>query len=362
MRTLRKRQDLRRLVLVFALLGLLILLLFLPIPLPYSLEVQGRVLPAQEWLLVRDTGGRVTSTLYDYRVALTEEYAVAQFERQDAMRFRFSEPVRRARTVALGDTIGTVYSSQTSRLLAQAEGQLEAERATLRLFATGEKASVVAEARNRIARAQAQVESQQKTVERLRTLVDRNAAAQEDLDIAEGELAVFEAEVGIAQAALETAQTGAKQEQIDLVQARIQTLESEIAALQSRMGDFQLIAPFSGTILHPAARDTLLALADTSAFMVVMPVMKEARAFITPGQAVHIEGLSGNTGVEGRLVRIENHVEQVDGRDVVFAHALVEFVPDRAFLPGMLTRCRIRTGTVTPLEYLRRLASSVVSV
>lgn len=349
----------RRLLGVGLLAVILLVVLFLPIRLPYAVTAPGQVLPAREWLLVRDAAGRITSVLIDHTLGSTQEYSIAQFERQDAMRFALNERLRFAETVAAGDTLGAVFSSQTERQLARLQGELLTEEAKLRFFTTGEKASVIEEAEQRVQQALARVEAQQRIVDRLRTLAASGAAAAEDLEVAESQLVVYETDVEIARAALQTARTGAKPEQINLIEAGIEALQSEISALERRVDDYFMVSPISGVVLRPGSQDTMLVVADLSELVVVMPVLWSEHRLIEDGQPVEVAGQGFET-LEARVYRVDRYARMVDGRQVVFTTALVDDPDVEAVLPGALAQCRIGVGRFTPWELVTRFTTSVV--
>ena len=349
----------RRLIGVGLLLLIALVVLLLPVQLPYAITTPGQVLPAREWLLVRDAAGRITSVLVDHTLGSTQEYSIAQFERQDAMRFALNADLRFAETVDAGDTLGTVFSSQTERQLARLRGELLTEQARLNFFTTGEKASVIEEAEQRIEQAQARVEAQQRIVDRLRTLAASGAAAAEDLEVAESQLVVYETDVDIARAALQTARTGAKPEQIDLIEAGIEALQNEIAALERRVDDYYMVSPISGVVLRPGSRDTMLVVADLSELVVVMPVEWSEHQLVEDGQPVEVAGRGFET-LTGRVYRVDRFARTVDGRQVVFTTALVDHPNERTVLPGALAQCRIGVGRLTPWEMVTRFTTSVV--
>lgn len=357
----RRRREWIRVGGVVSFLVIVVVFLFLPITLPYHIRSQGRIRPAREWTVTREAGGRISATLYDHTLGATESLALAQFDREDAVRFRLRPEVLRSRALSAGDTVGEALSSQAELQLAELEGNLLTQRATLRLVLSGEKASIVEEARKRVSYAEEQVVAQRRIVNRLRTLTQNNVSSVEDLEIAESQLALHETNVEIARAALETAETGAKDEQVSLVRAQIAALESQIAALKRRVREFTVVSPIGGLVVPPvASRDTLMMVADTTSYVVLMAIRWEDRAHVRPGMPLRMSLRTGSAVLSGRVDRVESIARYVGGLQMALARGTVESSVAGAVVPGMQGGVSIESEPVTPLEYVRRQVSALL--
>ncbi len=340
-------------ILLIATVLILTGLVFLLMPdTPYTIEAKGQLLPTKEWMVTRTADAYLSATLYNHALGTPESFSVAQFERQDAMRFVFNPSVTHDQFIQAGDTVGVMHSSMVNRELAQLQSQLAVEQATLNLYLAGEKSATVVEAQRQLRRAQVRVDEQEKIVARLQTLKEKGITSDQELEIEEGTLRVLQSEVGIARARLQTVQTGAKPEQLDLVRARIAGLESEIEAVSQRAENFTLVSPIDGALYMRTQSDTLLVVADTSRFIVFMPVGWDERPFMEAGQEVKIEnpGLPG--AYTGRLIRMENYVHNMGGKQGFMAMAEVR--PDAYLLPGIMVKCTIVSDPVSPLEQVKR--------
>lgn len=323
---------------------------------PYTIEAQGQLLPVKEWMVTRTADAYLTATLYNHALGTPESFSVAQFERQDAMRFTFNSAVTRGDYIRAGDTVGTMHSSQVNRELARLQGQLATERATLNLYAAGEKTSTVAEAQRQVSRAELLVREQEKIVARLKTLQDKGITSDQELEVEEGTLRIYQSEVEIARARLQSVRTGAKPEQLDLIRARIAGLESEIEAVGQRAENFTLVSPIDGALYMRTQSDTLLVVADTSRFVVFMPVAWDERPYLAEGQEVLLESPGLPEAYPGRLIRMENYVRTMGGMQGFMVMAEVR--PDAYLLPGIMVRCTIVSDPVSPLEQVKRFFKS----
>ena len=82
-------------------------LFLLPIELPYSIEVPGKLLPLREWVLIRGQDGRLISTLYDHLLGTIEGYEAMHVDRGDHVTFKLHPAMEDGKSVAAGDTGST---------------------------------------------------------------------------------------------------------------------------------------------------------------------------------------------------------------------------------------------------------------
>lgn len=329
-------------------------LIFLPIRVPYTVTVPGKVFPSEEWILVRDQDGSLGAILRNHLRGTVESYSVNQFERGDAVRVSFSPGIRPTSRVTLGDTIGAIYSNETQRQLANLTGELARVMSAVAFYSTGEKEPIVEQARATVQRAQEQVRQQQALVDRMKRLEQNQHVAAQDVELAETQLEVYRAEVRIAEAALEAARTGAKPQQIDLTRAEAEALQREIQMLEDRLNMFTITSPISGIAVRSFGIDTLLTVKGTDAFVVVMPVPLRRHAYVDEGSKVEIEVIGSRERTLATVQQFGDAVHSVNGEAVVMATAYVAD-PGARLIPGAMVRCTIDTGKVPIVEYLKRI-------
>jgi len=306
--------------------------------------------------------GRLVSDLKNHARGTTDNFSVAQFERQDAIRFNIEQNILDRDFAVAGDTIGTVYSSQNERVLNEIQGQLEAEQATLRLYQAGQKASVVEEARQVLRRAEATVTGQEKIVERLRTLENKNAVAVEQLEIEQDKLRVFNLDVDIAKSQLEAVRTGERAEQINLSRSRIASLQRDVETLRRRIDDYTIVSPISGALYHFSTSDTMLVVADTSYYLVSVPVQWTEATYLDTGSEIELFDASTNQNLEGKVIRKEKFVRNFAGQAGVIVIGAVQ--PDKdgnQILPGSQVSVKLQAKEVRLREFFRRFMLSNIS-
>ena len=165
---------------------------------PERISTTGKILPAREWLLVKDSDGNLQSSLINYLTGAAEAYSVSQFERGDNVRFHLTRRVNGNGLIAAGDTIGYLSSNTTELRLAQLRGEIETARASLQLALAAQKESVIEEARQRVRYAEVELVRRQQLVDRIAPQRANGFISDEEYEIAAGELGLAEANLSIA--------------------------------------------------------------------------------------------------------------------------------------------------------------------
>ncbi|MCY7327874.1 MAG: hypothetical protein LH618_04950 [Saprospiraceae bacterium] len=88
-------------------LGILLVALYLPLRLPFGAESIGKVYPAQDWRLVQDQAGRISSVVRDYRSGAVQQMDAFQFEQGDISGLQFDLPS--GGFLQVGDTVVRMY-------------------------------------------------------------------------------------------------------------------------------------------------------------------------------------------------------------------------------------------------------------
>jgi hypothetical protein len=325
-------------------------LVWLPLRLPSGLDVQGQVLPVQAWYLTRDPDGNLIATLHSYRAGAVVAYTAASVARGDVVALSVDPTLLQRGYTTAGDTVGVLLSGEASYVLAQLAGQLRTAEATLRLYETGEKTALIEEARQRLLRLEEERTQLARTLARKQELHARAFLPDEELELAASTLRQLERSVAEAQAHLEVVQTGARPEQVALAQTQVQALQDETQALRHRLARNTFVVPISGPILHTASPDTLLVVADTSDYVVIMPVRWEDRAQAAIGQAVTFR--TDNATLSGTVVHQDPIAQPLNGGSYLLVTATVDGPSGGQILPGVRVRCTLSGEALSPGAWL----------
>ncbi|MEM1054162.1 MAG: hypothetical protein AAGI52_01445 [Bacteroidota bacterium] len=356
---------------------LLVALILAPIELPDRVASIGRVLPIQEWVLVRTTSGAVTATLRNHRTGEVRTTFASEPARGDAVRFELG-PVASQTTIEAGEVVGVLASGETALRLSAVRGQIEQAQAELRLSTTGARTVDIETARQEVRRSEAEaVRMETEIAEAAAVLAQAEATAARQRDLSaeglasdqvleEAESAVLLAEAGVetarararaarlrvetAQARVRAAQAGERPEAANIVRARIEALEREAESLAQREELGTLVAPLSGRVHRVFSPDTLLLVADTSAYHVLLPVRWSDRDRVRMGATVRLG--TRTDGTKARIVDLREAAVPQAGQAYLVATAEVTQGADR-LVPGLLVQADIETDPKAPLDHLR---------
>ena len=348
----------------------LVALLLAPVELPDRVAGMGRVMPAQEWVLVRTASGAVTATLRDHRTGAVQTTFAAEPARGDAVRFELG-PAASQEAVEQGEVVGTVASGEAALRLAAVRGQIEQAEAELRLSGAGSKPEVIAAAQGEVRRAEAEVgraEAEEARAEataaRQRELLAGGLTSEQALEEAEAAVqlaragvASARARVGAARARVRVAETGTRPEEAAVVRARIGALEREAESLAQREALGTLVAPIGGRVHRVFSPDTLLLVADTSAYRVLVPVRWSDRERVKVGSQVVLDA-GGDAPPLAEVVDVREAAAPEAGQAYLVATAEVRTGHAR-LVPGLLVPVRIEAEPRTPLAHARRALSDL---
>jgi hypothetical protein len=317
------------------------------------------IAPTRRWVLATATDGHLIASTFNYQSGLSEGYRVSTFNPGSSVYFSLQSSLVPGRTVAIGDTIGSIYSSEVAERLIALNGQLAAARSLLAVNATGQKSAIVKDAEQRLMFANRRREEHKKIDERTQYLLDNHLIPQGEYDRVQSEANALQDEILLAQTNLETARTGAKPEQINLANANISALESEIAAVTGRAATYTLTAPITGIVTPTFSGDTLLTIAATD-YVALLPVPwgDYRRVAATAEPRLSLRGFSH--AVDGTVVSMTHEVQVLHGHEVVIATARLKAT--RAdVMPGMLVQCSIHCTPITAIEYGRQFIQSATA-
>lgn len=339
---------------------LIILILVLPIKIDYKIKVQGKLLPAKEWIIYKGTDGRLTSLLTDYKTGINQSYNVTLFDRGDAMKFAFSPQLHSGASIELKDTIAMVYSNEIERQIENLKGQIISAKASLSLNLTGEKESIINQEKNNLAYAIKQSEEQKKILDRISALYEKELASKEEYEIAKGTDDLNEINISISRSRLQSVETGSKQEQVGLIKSQITALEKELAILKKRFDSFLLLSPITGIVNRKTNSDTLLVILDTTEFVLITPIKIQDKKFITSTQQVEIYFEKKKQNVNCSIIELDNKAQLLNGFQVITATSYIDGKTEN-LIPGLLVECYINTGGLTPLQYVERIWQRLVN-
>lgn len=322
------------------------------VKLPYSISTYAEVLPHKKWILAKGSNGIMTSNLVDYETGMTNNFAFTQFQRGEAIVFSLSDKLSGRKYIALGDTIGELYSTDLAERITELQGELSVAKAELSESQTGEKVSMVAEAENRIKYAQARLEERQKVFERTEQLYKKGFATQEEYDLIASEVKQLQIEIEISRAQLQTASSGLKKESIELLRQKVSALGASLELLKKRSKSYVFTSPVSGVVSRTFSSDTVLTIIDYDEVLLNVPLKLSYAQSLKEGDDFEILLSGYDKPVTGRVISLSPVVKFLHYQQVITATILMNNQGHR-LLPGMVTEGQIMLEPLSVLEHLK---------
>ncbi len=327
---------------------------YAPVQLPYAAESVGKVLPYQEWRLVQDQTGRLTSVVRDHKFGAAQQIDAFQFEQGDFSGIKIDIPA--GAFIAAGDTVVRMYSIRQREEIQQIEAQLALYSAQLRSDKTGDKQPIVQEAENKLHFAEQDLSLKENFYHLKKKLKDEGLIAATEYQTAENDWNLAKIQVEINRKNLENVGTGIKTEGVGITEAQLRGLQNRLNILKQKGLSFVIRAPFSGWIVTSALPEELLTLQRADEYVVQIPVRVEQLKYLHPEVDIFVTDVQTGHVFKGKYGSLGSKVEILDNRQISMLTAFVS--PDSTgarLSTGVSTICRIDFGEVSLKEFTRRI-------
>lgn len=348
------RHDLKRILGGLIILAVFVAALYIPMQIPYTAESIGRVLPAQEWRLVQDQTGRLTSVVRDHKLGAAQQIDAFQFEQGDFSGIKIDVPA--GAFVTAGDTVVRMYSIRQREEIQSIEAQLSLYGAQLRSDKTGDKPPIVQEAENKLHFAEQDLTLKENFYHLKKKLKDEGLIAATEYQTAENDWNLAKIQIEIARKYLENVGTGIKTEGVGITEAQLRGLQNRLQILKQKGLAFVIRAPFSGWVVASALPEELLTLQRADEYVVQIPVRVEQLRFLRPGIQIQVTDVQTGHLFNGHYGSLGSKVEVLDNRQVSMLSAYI--LPDSIgtrLSTGVSTVCKIDFGMVSQREFLLRV-------
>ncbi|MFP4547877.1 MAG: hypothetical protein ACLFQM_07070 [Fidelibacterota bacterium] len=305
-----------------------------------TIKTTGKILAAEQLRIIRKLPDSIELQITQQGNPGSNQTISHFFERGGFMQFNLDSSLMTRNRLSKQELIGRITSERLDYEITRLNNQIREEKATLKSLSSGEKASVIEEAKKMVNLKQIKFSEQQVIVERMRKLRESKLVSRQEFELATNLLDIYEAQLGIAKANLQTVQSGAKPENIKIVKDRIEGLQQEMTLLQRKKHKQSITAPFSGRVEQNVSSDTLLTLYSDEK-IVLIPVELSEVSKIQPGQVVGINSPELSSTIKGRIFSLQPSVQRVSGKQIIFVHCRI---PDTEIPVNTFVKCNIRTG------------------
>ncbi len=328
--------------------------LYVPMQVPYRADSIGKVLPVQEWQLLQDQTGRLSSIIRDNKTGAAQQINAYQFQQGDFSGLSIALPT--GAFVNFGDTIVRMYSTSQRQEIQEIEAQLSLYAAQLTAETTGDKVPIIQEAENKLHFSEQDLILKESLYQTNKRLKEEGLVAMTDFQSFENDYKLAKIQVDIARKTLETVRTGLKNESIGITEAQLRGLRDRRSLLRQKGLSFVLRAPFSGYIVPTVLPEEMLTLERSDEYLVHIPIKVEQMAYLNETSIISVRDVKTQHLFPAKLIGTLPRIEVLDNRQVAIVLALV--VPDSSGLrlsTGISTRCSIDFGSINQREYIKRV-------
>jgi hypothetical protein len=348
----------KNITIIAASLLLIVVVLLLPITVSMSVEVPCKISPAYKWFVQLGNDGNILTSLHNAQSGSIENYFSSVPERGDSYAFNLVRDPSSS-WVEEGDTIGIIQSNLFSQEYAALKGRLETSKANLNILLTGEKESLVQQAREQLNAAIENAQYLKKLYELKNDLFKKGLLSFEENELYRSQARQAEIDVAVKQAYLESIQTGSKQEQINLVRNEIKSIQQELQVLNEKKKSYIITSPIRGTINSFNSSDTILTVNSPKSILFI-PVAWKYQHLIIRGQQVELKDATGQN-VSFTVSKISSAIKHFNGEQVLTIVATSEQI-DLGFPDNLWTSCVLSLGDVSLFDFLKWKLSQTYEV
>jgi len=335
---------------------LLIASVFVPVEIPYTFNTTAKVYPLQQWVLHKNVDGNLIKTLHNYKTGRLAEYATFPFDRGDVVNIKF-HPDQSATTSQIdsGYLVASIASLNLAQQLVDLENQLNVERANLEKVSTGQKQEIIVQGKEVLNQAIADLKFKEANLNRAEKMFNDGLLAKAKLETAQQGVKQAKIAIEVARKNIGVDATGEKPEEINLIKAKIKSFESQINFLKGTNDSYDIYAPISGNMHYETGVEgDKLIIDDIREHILIVPIKLKDRDFIGDDTVIELEIHGSDTLVQAQLIDLSDKVEIINREVVVMAKAAVSADKTTGLASGMPIKCKITTGKVLPIEYMKR--------
>ena len=332
-------------------LAFILILVFAPVKIPNNTPAYAKILPAKEFVVIKGSNGQIISHLVNNFTGIVENVKTIQVDREDFASFRLTKFYS---NILKGDTIANFSSSHTNYILEEVKGELLEQEKFLESQLSGEKEAIINEQEKIHEISKINYSNQEPIFKRKADLYDNELISEEEYDLAKNYLERLKLEVEREFQKLQVLKTGVKNEDIVVTKEKISNLKNRIEILKNRVSDYNIIAPFDGTISGSNSLDTLFIISKINSYVALIPI-----------EVGKSNSISFNLGINFQesdslnRIKVQSQVPQIktiNGRKYVIYKSL--FKTDKIFVNNIY-ECSIVGEETTILDILIKKINSI---
>lgn len=341
-----------------AFLIIAVILIIIPIKFPFHISTRAKLIPANEWYLIKSDGSSVFSSELNNKTGLHDNYKVRQFERGDAIEIKMKSGIAAGKFVNEGDTLASIFSNELQLEISRIKNNIQTDFASLSSLKAEEKPAAIDYAKAQLEYAKRELVEKQRYFDRQKKLLESNVSSVEDYELAEGDVELAKLNIQIAEKQLEIVSTGARSSDINYIKTRITGFQNELSILETRFREYYVIAPISGFLQRMTNSDTVAAIYNTSNLVWLAPIPVEDLARVNSEQKVKLE--FGSTDIISKIINKNLGMQKIAGKDFILISGIIENA-ENLIPAGYNAGCNIYVSEKTLLQMIIDFFSSWVN-
>ncbi|MCD4683319.1 MAG: HlyD family secretion protein [Bacteroidales bacterium] len=334
-------------------LVLLIVVMFLPIKVPYSFEATALVFPSREWYFNKGQDDSYVSELHDLKTNVIINLKGYKFERGDIAEVYIKEGLKSGDFITQSDTIAYIHSYFIENEIIRLENLKDVELASLDANTVGQKQEQIDEQEKEVAFAKQQLVLEEKNYNRQLKLFNDSVISLAEFEIFDNGYQLAEINVQIESSELLTLKTGRKPEEIKYIHQKINSYSREIETLNNLKQQYYIKSPISGVVNFNSTLNGILTVSDTNQFMLKIPVKMYNIQYLDRISAIRFSIPGYNDKIDASFIDLDENVNLMSNQQMVIAKALIEGKIQKVY-PGMAVSCKVMCDEITIFEFLKR--------
>jgi hypothetical protein len=344
-----------RIVPLLVVIALLVVILYLPIPMPWKLVSIGQVFPQKSWKISQDATGNLLINLTDFRTGETTVSSNYQFERGDLVEARLRATQDSVGLVRVGDTVLVIRTNTIQDRLTTLRGQLLEAESRLSSGQVGEKPPIVEAAESKLRFDEQELANLKTTNARQKALFAEQNLSAQDVENSNNLVKKAQIQVEIDQRNLESAQTGLKLADIDLLKSSTKNLQSQILFLEKQTTKYVLTAPFDGHRQRAVLPADVFTLHQAREYFLQIPIKVEDLRWINKDSKINIRDVQTGKLWPAKFIGFAPKVDILSGRRSQLMQVSVQTAENEQLSTGLSVDAEVDCGVVNMREYLKRV-------
>ncbi len=328
--------------LIILLIGLLVILL--PVKIPNNTPAYAKILPAKEFVVIKGSNGQIISHLVNNYTGIVENVKTIQVDREDFASFTLTN---QNSLVSKGDTIAIFSSSHTDFIIEAVKGEMLEQEQFLESQLSGEKEAIINEQEKIYEISKINYSNQKPISERKYDLYHNDLISEEDYDLAVNKLQRLKLEEEREFQKLQVLKTGVKNEDIVVTKEKISNLKKQSLILNKRISDYNIVAPFNGTISGSNSLDTLFIISKKNSYVALIPIEVEKSNSISINLGINFQDSDSLNGI--KVLSQAPQIKTINGKKYIIYKSL--FKTEKTFINNIY-ECSIIGEEITILDIL----------